>query len=87
GARDRRYLLFSDATSGTGSFGGGRLLEIEAPATDGRLLLDFNRAYNPPCAFSDYTTCPVPTASSKLDVAIEAGEKAYRRPRATAAHS
>ena len=70
------FLIFRDATSGTESYGSGRFLYTETPK-NGTVLIDFNRAYNPPCAFSPYTTCPIPPLQNELDVAIRAGEKAY----------
>ncbi len=68
-------LIFGDASNGDGSYGGGRFLSLPAPDEEGRLVLDFNRAYNPPCAFSPFTTCPLPPASNRLDIAIPAGER------------
>jgi uncharacterized protein (DUF1684 family) len=47
------------------------------PSADGRVTLDFNRAYNPPCAYNPYTTCPVPPPQNRLKVAIRAGERTY----------
>ena len=47
------------------------------PPKDGRVVLDFNRAYNPPCAFSPYATCPLPPAQNRLKLRVEAGEKRY----------
>ena len=55
---------------------GGRFLSVPAPDEHGMLLLDFNRAYNPPCAFSPYTTCPLPLPGNVLPLSIEAGERA-----------
>jgi hypothetical protein len=70
------FFMFRDATSGTTTYGAGRYLYAPLPA-DGRLGLDFNRAINPPCAFTNYATCPLPPASNRLSVAIEAGEMDY----------
>mgnify|MGYP002718266957 CR=1 FL=1 len=53
-------------------------MRLGAPGADGRVVLDFNRAYNPPCAFTAFATCPLPPDGNRLDLAIEAGEKAYR---------
>jgi hypothetical protein len=66
-------LFFRDATSGKESYGAGRYLEPEK-APDGRWVVDFNRAYNPYCAYSPYYNCPVPPAENHLTVAIRAGE-------------
>lgn len=74
------FLIFADRTSGHGSYSAGRYLDAPAPGADGRLRLDFNRAYNPPCAFTAYATCPLPPANNRLDLAVPAGEKAYRKP-------
>jgi len=70
-------LVFADRTSGHGSYSAGRYLDAPAPGTDGRLQIDFNRAYNPPCAFTAFATCPLPPAGNRLDLAIPAGEKVY----------
>lgn len=69
-------LIFADATSGKETYGGGRFLET-GPAQDGAVEIDFNRAYNPPCAFSAFATCPLPPAQNHLTLAVEAGEKRY----------
>jgi uncharacterized protein (DUF1684 family) len=68
-------VMFTDATSGTTTYPGGRSLSIHAPGVDGKVTLDFNRASNLPCALTDYATCPVAPAENKLAVAVEAGEK------------
>jgi uncharacterized protein len=67
------FFIFHDATSGKTSYGGGRFL-YAAPPVDGKVILDFNRAYSPPCAFTPHATCPLPPANNRLPVAIEAGE-------------
>jgi hypothetical protein len=68
------FFIFRDATSGRGTYGSGRFLYAPAPVS-GKMVLDFNKAYSPPCAFTRFATCPLPPASNRLDVAIEAGEK------------
>ena len=73
------YLIFADQTSGRETYGGGRFLYSEPVAEDGTVVLDFNKAYNPPCAFTDYATCPLPPRQNKLAVPIEAGEKTFDR--------
>lgn len=70
------FLVFADRTSGHGSYGAGRFLDT-APPANGRVRLDFNRAYNPPCAFTLFATCPLPPPENRLDLAVAAGEKAY----------
>jgi uncharacterized protein (DUF1684 family) len=68
-------VLFTDATSGKTTYAANRSLTVEAPAPDGSVALDFNRAVNLPCAYTDLATCPLPPAENRLTVAIEAGEK------------
>lgn len=70
-------LVFGDLTNKHESYGGGRFLEVPAPDAEGITYIDFNKAYNPPCAFTPYATCPLPTPENKLSVAIPAGEKRY----------
>lgn len=67
-------FVFRDLTSAAETYAGGRFL-LAAPAKDGLVELDFNKAHNPPCAFTPYATCPVPLAENRLPVRIEAGEK------------
>jgi uncharacterized protein (DUF1684 family) len=71
----RLFIVFGDETSGLETYGGGRFLVAEAPSEDGTVVLDFNKAYNPPCAFTPYATCPLPHQANRLPVRIEAGEK------------
>ena len=71
------FFIFRDQTAGKETYGAGRFLYTELPDTDGRVILDFNRAENPPCAFTPYATCPLPPPQNKLAVRIEAGEKKY----------
>jgi len=68
------FFVFSDPTSKTETYPGGRFLETE-PAVNGTVVLDFNHAYNPPCAVTPYATCPVAPKENRLAVAIPAGEK------------
>lgn len=69
------FLLFSDATSGLETYGAGRYLTAAYPDSLGFVALDFNRAYNPPCAFTEFATCPLPPAQNDLPLAVTAGEK------------
>ena len=69
-------FIFRDLTSGKETYGAGRFLDTELPH-DGKVVLDFNKAYNPPCAFTPYATCPLPPKENRLSVRIEAGEKNY----------
>jgi uncharacterized protein (DUF1684 family) len=71
----RLSVLFTDKTSGVTTYGATRSLSLDAPAADGTLVLDFNRAANLPCAYTDLATCPLPPAENRLPVPIEAGEK------------
>jgi uncharacterized protein (DUF1684 family) len=72
----RLFIVFKDKTSGPETYGAGRFLYAEKIA-ENNYDLNFNRAYNPPCAFTRYATCPLPPAMNNLDVAIPAGEKNY----------
>ena len=69
------FLIFRDGTSGVTTYGAGRFLSADAPGDDGTTVLDFNLAYNPPCAFTPYATCPLPPPQNALNIAIEAGEQ------------
>ncbi|MHB8872283.1 MAG: DUF1684 domain-containing protein [Myxococcaceae bacterium] len=71
---DGLFFVFKDQTSREQTYGSGRFLDAPAPR-DGKLVLDFNRAVNPPCAFTRYATCPLPRPENVLPVRIEAGEK------------
>ncbi len=72
---DSLFLIFRDGTSGVTTYGAGRFLSADAPGDNGTTVLDFNLAYNPPCAFTPYATCPLPPPQNVLDIAIEAGEQ------------
>jgi len=74
------FVVFSDATNGKESYGGGRFLEVARPGEDGKVVIDFNKAYNPPCALSPYATCPLPPPENRLAIAVRAGEKTYEKP-------
>ncbi|WP_426367741.1 DUF1684 domain-containing protein [Streptomyces sp. E-08] len=68
-------LLFTDATSGVTTYAANRNLTVETPGPGGEVVLDFNRATNLPCAYTDFATCPLPPAENRLPVAVEAGER------------
>ena len=70
------FYIFRDQTSGQETYPAGRFLYSALPQ-DGRVVLDFNKAYSPPCAFTPYATCPLPPPENRLPVRIEAGEKKY----------
>jgi hypothetical protein len=74
------FLVFADRSNGRGSYSAGRFLYANLPDAQGRVMLDFNRSYNPPCAFTAFATCPLPPPENRLDLAIAAGEKAYAKP-------
>lgn len=78
GGPESLFLIFADATSGKETYGAGRYLSVPRPGDDGTTVIDFNRAYNPPCAFTPYATCPLPPKGNRLPVRVEAGEKVYR---------
>jgi uncharacterized protein (DUF1684 family) len=71
------FLVFADKTSGKETYGAARFVYTEPPK-DGKVIIDFNKAYNPPCAFTPYATCPLPTAQNRMKVRVAAGEKKYR---------
>ena len=71
----RLFFTFADRTSGHESYAAARFLYAAYPGPDGTTILDFNKTYDPPCAFTPYATCPLPPASNRLDLAIRAGEK------------
>jgi hypothetical protein len=67
------FVMFADQTSGRQTYGAGRFMYVKPPV-DGKTVLDFNKSYNPPCAFSPYATCPLPPPQNRLPLAITAGE-------------
>lgn len=78
GSIGRLFIVFSDETNGIETYGGGRFLIAGSPDGSGYMILDFNKAYNPPCAFSPHTTCPLPPGENFLPFRVEAGEKTVR---------
>ena len=71
------FVTFADSTSGKTTYGSGRFIELDKPDADGYTYIDFNKAYNPPCAFTEFATCPLPPPQNRLSIAIPAGEKKY----------
>lgn len=71
---EQGWMMVGDATSGNTTYGGGRYMYIDLPETNGKVNLDFNYLYNPPCSYSEYTTCLFPPRQNILPIAIEAGE-------------
>ena len=87
------FIIFKDLTSGKTTYPAGRFLYAEAPKDDSKqgpkdsvVILDFNQAINPPCAFTDFATCPLPPRQNRLKTAIEAGEKKYHAGTASRAN-
>lgn len=78
------FVIFADRTSGHGSYPAGRYLDVAAPDANGQVQLDFNHAYNPPCAFTPFATCPLAPPENRLDLRIDAGEQAYHTPQGEA---
>jgi uncharacterized protein (DUF1684 family) len=76
-SKPRLYVLFADETNRTETYGAGRYLYAPLPEA-GRTVLDFNQAFNPPCAFNAWVSCPLVSSVNRLRVRVEAGEK---RPR------
>jgi uncharacterized protein (DUF1684 family) len=78
GSEDQLFIMFTDATSGAETYAVGRQLYTNLPDSTGTVVLDFNRAYNWPCVFTVYATCPIPPRQNTIAARIEAGEKMYR---------
>jgi uncharacterized protein (DUF1684 family) len=74
------FIIFADKTTGKETYGAGRYLYADPPGIDGRVVLDFNKAHNPSCAFTKFATCPLPPRQNRLAIRIEAGEKKYAGP-------
>jgi uncharacterized protein (DUF1684 family) len=74
---EQLWFIFADRTSGHTTYGAGRFLYSDGMPENGRLTLDFNKAYNPPCAFNPYSTCPLPPQRNRMDLMVEAGEKDF----------
>jgi hypothetical protein len=79
------FVVFADGTSGHETYPAARFLYTDPAGPDGTTVLDFNRAYNPPCAFTSFSTCPTPPLSNRMKLRIEAGEKKPRKPDSGAA--
>lgn len=77
GGKDELFIIFGDKTNGVETYPSGRYIYVKRPGPDGVVVLDFNKAYNPPCAFTNYATCPLPPRQNILPLAITAGEKNY----------
>ena len=77
GGEDTFFIIFGDRTNGKTTYGAGRYMYPEKPGKDNKVLLDFNKSFNPPCAFTEFATCPLPPPQNILDLRVTAGEKAY----------
>lgn len=77
GTRDELFIMFEDSTNRKETYTLGRQLYTEMPDSNGKVILDFNKAYNWPCVFTQYATCPVPPKQNHLPFRVEAGEKMY----------
>jgi len=74
---NKLFIIFADKTSGNETYGAGRYLYADPPNADGKVVVDFNKAHNPPCAFTKFATCPLPPRQNRLAIWVEAGEKKY----------
>jgi len=77
GKADGLFLVFGDKTNGEETYGAGRFLIVDKPDSTGKIFIDFNKAYNPPCVFTKYATCPLPAKENYLNTKITAGEKNF----------
>ena len=71
------FVMIADDTTGRETYGAGRYLYVSPPDASGKVIIDFNKAYSPPCAFTNFATCPLPPRQNHLPFRIEAGEKKY----------
>ena len=78
GDSGRFQTIFSDETSGIDTYGAGRFIVIERSKENGPYIIDFNKAYNPPCAFTEFATCPLPPPQNRLPIKVSAGEMKYQ---------
>jgi uncharacterized protein (DUF1684 family) len=76
---DEFFIIFGDQSNGESTYSGGRYLYIPTPDEGRRTYIDFNKAYNPPCVFTNYATCPLPPKQNQLDLEVTAGEKVYMK--------
>lgn len=74
GEENSLFLVFADMTNGEETYGAGRFLSLDSPDSTGKVEIDFNRAYNPPCVFTKFATCPLPNKSNILKIRVTAGE-------------
>ncbi|MCX8009993.1 MAG: DUF1684 domain-containing protein, partial [Ignavibacteria bacterium] len=74
---EKLFVIFADETNGKETYGAGRFLYVDKPDSTGKTYIDFNKSYNPPCAFTKYATCPLPPKQNRLKIKITAGEKNF----------
>lgn len=74
---DDYFTMFGDATNAKETYGAGRYLYVSKPDASGRTIIDFNKAFNPPCAFTAFATCPLPPRQNIMDLPVTSGEKNY----------
>ena len=74
---DKLFIIFADKTNGRETYGAGRYLYTSKPDADGKVIIDFNKSENPPCAFTSFATCPLPPRQNRLPFSVEAGERKY----------
>ena len=77
GSEDQLFIMVGDETNGKETYANGRQLYTNLPDSNNTTILDFNKAYNWPCVFTDYATCPIPPRQNRLPIRVEAGEKMY----------
>jgi uncharacterized protein (DUF1684 family) len=77
GTENHLFIMFEDSTNGKETYALGRQLYTDMPDSNGKVILDFNKAYNWPCVFTEYATCPIPPKQNHLPFRVEAGEKMY----------
>lgn len=77
GGKDELFIIFGDSTNEQETYPSGRYVYVSGPDANGRTILDFNKAYNPPCAFTAFATCPLPPKQNILNLSVTAGEKKY----------
>ena len=75
GGKEDLFVIIADATTDVETYGGGRYMYPKRADENGKVILDFNRAQNPPCVFTDFATCPLPPAENVLSFSVLAGEK------------
>ncbi|MEP6635073.1 MAG: DUF1684 domain-containing protein, partial [Acidobacteriota bacterium] len=71
------FVMIADETTGKETYGAGRYLYVTPPDASGKVVVDFNKLYSPPCAFTNFATCPLPPKQNHLPFRIDAGEKKY----------